>query len=508
MTELPPAKDRPSRHWQSPLLLSHDLPTRPRPEVGRVLVTGASGYIGGRLVPELLARGYRVRVMVRASSPEYAQRWPGAEIAVADALDLEKLREALRDVRVAYYLIHSLSRGPKRFEATDIQAATNFRKAAVANGLDHVIYLGGLGDARGRLSDHLRSRMEVANALQAKAVRATVLRAAIIIGSGSASYEIIEHLVKRCPVILMPKLANNKCQPIAIRDVIKFLVGVLETPETAGKTFDIGGNEVFSYREMMEILADLLRKRRLFLTIPLSYTALYAYLTSLYTPVPGPIIRCLMEGLRNDVVCQDNAIRRYLPVQTISYREALVRAMSREEQDAVHTRWSDAYPPAHELALKLDELEETPRHTASYSLVTEKSADALFRSICRIGGKRGWFHSNWLWRLRGALDRLLMGVGASRGRRSHSELKINDVIDFWRVEDLRPSERLLLRAEMKLPGRAWLEFAIGRAGNGSRLSVRPYYETRTLWGKLYWYSVLPLHHFIFTRLLEHIERQS
>jgi uncharacterized protein YbjT (DUF2867 family) len=485
----------------------------PCPEIGKVLVTGASGYVGGRLVNELLARGYRVRVMVRASSPVYAQMWPSAEIAVADAMAPAALHDALRDVHTAYYLIHSLLRGPKGFEAADIRAALNFRDAAEANDVRQIIYLGGLGDIRAPLSDHLRNRMEVAIALQGQRTPVTVLRAAVIIGSGSASYEMIEHLVRRCPILLAPRWIEHRCQPIAIRDVIKYLVGVLETPEARGRIFDIGGPEKLTYREMMETLARVLGKRRRFLYSPFASVRCYAYAASLLTPVPAPIVLCLMEGLKHDVVCQDDSIRGLLPFETLDYREALVRAMSLQEHDQVRTRWSDAYPPARHLSVKLRELPELPHYTAAYSLVTDKSASALFRSVCRIGGKHGWFNENWMWRLRGAMDRLLLGVGTSRGRRSHSSLKIDDVIDFWRVEDLERDRRLLLRAEMKLPGMAWLEFAIEPVDDpdrpdACRLCVRPYYETFTIWGRLYWYSLLPFHFFIFTDLIENIERRS
>ena len=459
-------------------------------------------------MPELLARGYKVRVIVRAPSREYSERWPGAEIAVADAMDPESLRKALEGIHTAYYLIHSLLLGPKDFEATDIQAARNFRQAAEAAGLSQIIYLGGLGDTRKDLSNHLRSRAEVARTLQNGAIPVTVLRAAVIIGSGSASYEIIEHLVKNCPLIVMPRWARKNCQPIAIRDVMKYLVGVLEAPETRGKVFDIGGCDILTYKKMMQVLGELLNKKRLFLFSPFSPIAAYAYLTSLLTPVPTPIVRCLIEGLNNDVVCQDESIRDYLPFATIPYRRALVRAMSYAEQDRVHTRWSDAYPPAHELALKFHELHSNPRYTATYSLITEKPTESLFHSICRVGGREGWFHNNWMWRFRGALDRLLMGVGTSRGRKSHSELMINDVIDFWRVEDLKPARRLLLRAEMKIPGRAWLEFSLKVDGQRTRLTVRPYYDTHSLWGKIYWYSLVPFHRFVFTNLIKQIEAHS
>lgn len=489
-------------------LYCNDLPSKPNPGMGTVLVTGGTGYIGGRLVPELLARGYRVRVMVRVPSPEYEDRWPKAEVVVADASNVASLSAALKGVHTAYYLIHSLLLGPREFEASDLTNAGNFRQAAEENGLSRIIYLGGLGDVRTFLSPHLRSRARVAEELGSGTVPTTVLRAAVIIGSGSASYEIIQHLVRRLPVLILPAWGRTQCQPISIRDVIKYLVGVLETPETAGASFDIGGQDVLTYEMMLRIVAEILGKRRWFLSCPFSHVGPYAYVTGLITPVPVPITRSLMEGLRNDVVCHDNRISSVLPFRMLTYREAIVRALSREEQDVVYTRWSDAYPPAHELAIKLCELTALPRYTATCSLLTTKPADALFRSVCRIGGKGGWFHGNWMWRLRGKLDSLLMGVGTARGRRSSSSLRVNDVIDFWRVEVLVPNRRLLLRAEMKLPGRAWLEFRIDDAGDQKRLSVQAHYDTRTVFGSLYWYLFLPFHWYIFERLLARIEKRS
>ncbi len=494
--------------WKGESLFCHDLPSEPQPGIGKVLVTGASGYIGGRLVPELLARGYQVRVMVRAASPEYEERWPDVEIVVADALKVEDLKTALDGINTAYYLIHSLLLGPREFATVDIQAAINFRKAAEGNQISRIIYLGGLGDARSQLSDHLKSRMEVAEELKRGRVPVTILRAAIIIGSGSASYEIIQHLVRKVPVFFIPGWAKSRCQPIAIRDVIKYLVGVLEIPETAGKYFDIGGSDILTYQKMMEILAELLHKKRFFTPFPLFNVRFYAYLVSLLTPVPDSIIRCLLEGLKNDVVCQHEEIKGFLPFEPISYKESIVRAMSREEQDKVYTRWSDSYPPAHELALKLHELKEPPKYRASYSITSEKEISSLFNSICRVGGKEGWFNSSWMWWLRGGFDRMLLGVGSSRGRRSLTSLKINDVVDFWRVEDLKQDERILLRAEMKLPGKAWLEFDIKQEGAKSMLSVIAYYHTTSFIGKLYWYLFLPFHNFIFNDLIKQIEKRS
>lgn len=489
-------------------LFCHDLPTRPQPELGKVLVTGASGYIGGRLVPELLARGYRVRVLVRGDAEVYRKRWPDAEVVVGNALDKKGLKDALAGIHTAYYLIHSLLLGPRDFEAADHKAAVNFREAAGEEGLDRIIYLGGLGDCKTSQSRHLQCRMQVADELLAGTVPITILRAAIIIGSGSASYEIIHHLVKKMPLLLIPHWARNKCQPIAVRDVIKYLVGVLEKPETKGKAFDIGGKDVLTYELMLKTFAEITNKKTVFITAPFSSIRFYSYFSSLLTPVPAHITACLMEGLMDEVVCRDEDIKYFVPFEPLSYREASIRALTREEQDIVYTRWSDAYPPAHELAIKLHELDGEPAYTASESLLSDKDASALFKSVCRIGGNTGWFNSNWMWRARGGFDRIFYGVGSARGRKSSGRLETNDVIDFWRVEDIKENQRLLLRGEMKLPGKAWLEFLINEENGNRCLGIKAYFHTKTIPGKAYWYFFLPFHHFIFTDLIEQIEKRS
>jgi uncharacterized protein YbjT (DUF2867 family) len=495
-------------NYENQDLYCSDLSSSPNPEIGKILVTGATGYIGGRLVPELLARGYQVRIMVRVPSQDLQIQWPNAEILVADAGKKSELLTALEGVGVAYYLIHSLLLGPRQFESADLQAAINFRWAAKEMHVKRIIYLGGLGDIQTPLSPHLRSRIRIAQELQNGTVPVTILRAAIIIGSGSASYEIIEHLIRNAPVLLIPPWARTQCQPISVRDVIKYLVGVLEVGETSDKSFDIGGNEILTYETMLRTLTEILGKNRLFIPIPFSNIKILAYFASLVTPVPQQITRSLMESTYNEVICSNNEIKKYLPFEPVSFREALVRALSREEQDRVSTRWSDAYPPAFELSIKLHEVNPAPNFSASYSLLSSKNAGNLFRSLCMIGGKEGWFDSNWMWKLRGMVDRILLGVGSSRGRRSQSNLRIGDVIDFWRVEDMIKDVMLLLRAEMKLPGKAWLQFTIDKQKDRTILSVKAFYQTSTIIGKLYWYAFLPFHHFIFRDLIHQIEKRS
>jgi|TARA_Y100000310_G_scaffold326081_1_gene390480 uncharacterized protein YbjT (DUF2867 family) len=468
--------------------------------MGTILVTGATGYIGGRLVPELLARGYDVRVMVRETFPDQKERWPNAQIVVADALDPSSLREALDGVHSAYYLIHSLPLGQKKFEFSNIQAAINFGHASAKENVKRIIYLEGLGDTQMYAS--------VPTELKREQVDTTVLRATSIFGSGSASFELLTHLVANLRILFAPYWARSECQAISVRDVIKYLVGVLETPATHGKTFDIGGRDLLTYATMLRTIAAPLDRKILIVPFPISWIRAYSYLANLITPVPGPIITCLLDRIENRAICQNDDITRLVPFETLSFKETLLAAIQSDEQDNVQTRWSDAYPRDYHLQDKLHEMEAAPFYTASASLLSSKTESSLFQSICMIGGDEGWFNSDWMWRLRGIMDRVLLGVGTLRGRRSATKLRVNDVIDFWRVEDLEDDRRLLLRAEMKLPGWAWLEFRIEGEDDKNRLSVNAYYEPKGLAGKLYWYIFLPFHSFIFKDLIKQIEKRG
>ncbi len=503
-----------------------NLPTTPCPEKGLILVTGASGYIGGRLVPELVQRGYCVRVMVRGDVEDYRDVWPNTEVVQGDALDQASLERALVGAHAAYYLIHSLILGPRDFAQTDLQAARNFRKAADNSQLKRIVYLGGLGiprdcssrgSSRGS-SNHLSSRHEVADELARSKVPLTTLRASVIVGSGSASFEIIKNLNCRLWIIPYPRWANNSSQPIAIRDVIKYLVGAMESPEAAGHKYDIGGLERLTYARMMEIVSEIFQQPHHTVSIPLNGTRFFGYVASLMTPVPAPITQCLFSSLIHDTVCQCDAIRDVVPFEPLSYREAIIRALSREEQDLVATRWSDSYPPAHVLKVKLHELRHPPRYRAHSELETTCSAETLFAAITTIGGNNGWFKGNWMWRMRGAFDRLIFGVGTARGRRSSKKLRVHDVIDFWRVEGLKTNQRLLLRAEMRMPGHAWLEFTIKPQIEGKTpdpggqqvniLGITAYYATKRLDGHLYWRFFQPFHWYIFDRLISQINHQA
>ena len=311
-------------------LFCADLPSTPQPALGKILVTGANGYIGGQLIPELLQRGYNVRVMVRNNSSEFIERWPGMEIAEADALEIENLSKALKGIHTAYYLIHSLHLGQKSFEEVDLQAATNFRIAAEKQSVKRIIYLSGMGNRKTDLSPHLDNRIKVADCLSKGTIPVTVLRAGMIVGSGSASYRILKNLVDNSPLFFIPKWAKTKSQPISIRGVMMYLVGVLEQEETAGKRFDIGGPDIVSYDEKLKILANLLGKKRYFFPTFISLTSFYGYIASLLTTVPKPICKILVKGCQNEVICQNNDIKNYINIKCLSFKASLLAALSHE----------------------------------------------------------------------------------------------------------------------------------------------------------------------------------
>jgi len=489
-------------------LLCTELQTVPRPEMGKILVTGATGYIGGRLVPELLARGYQVRVMARADKEETEERWPEAETVVADALFPEQLLIALKGIHTAYYLIHSSGPAQKKMGKPDIKAARNFRKAAEICGIKRIIYLGALIEKHKLILLKNIKPVSVAGEFHKGAVPTTHLHVSLIVGSGSAPYELMKSLIQKSPIIFIPKWALNKSQPIGLRSLMHILVGVIEKEETTGKSFDIGGPEVLSYEIMLKRMAKTFNKRKIYWRTFYSGVRMYAYVASIITPLPAAVIRSLIESFGDDVICRNDDDLLNTIYKPLRFKEALLKAMSREERDAVYTRWSDEYPPAHELAIKLHELKTPAKYISIYSIISDKSRELLFQSFCTIGGEAGWLHNNWMWKLRGLLDQIFLGVGITRGRRSNTSLRINDVVDFWRVEEIKEGTKLLLRAEMRLPGMAWLEFDLDNIEDKSKLSVTAYYEPRGIRGKIYWYFFLPFHHVIFTNLLKQIVKRA
>ncbi|MFD3695418.1 SDR family oxidoreductase [Streptomyces sp. NPDC058646] len=504
------------------------------------LVTGATGYIGGRLVPELLDAGHRVRCLARSPQKLRDHAWAGrAEVVRGDVTDPRSVADALQGIDVAYYLVHALSSGPG-FEERDRTAARVFAEQAHAAGVGRIVYLGGLtpeGIPHRELSPHLRSRAEVGEILLAAAVPAAVLRAAVIIGSGSASFEMLRYLTERLPVMVTPSWVSTRCQPVAVRDVLRYLVGCAGLPPEVNRTFDIGGPDVLTYEEMMRryaVVAGL--PHRLILRVPMLTPRLSSHWIGLVTPVPRALARPLAESLRHEVVCAENDIARYVtgpPGTPIGFDQALDLALRRVREADVVTRWSSASLPG----APSDPLPTDP-HWAGGSLYTDQRertvdapAGALWRVVEGIGGENGWYSFPLAWSVRGWLDRLAGGVGIRRGRRDAARLRVGDSLDFWRVEEIEPGRLLRLRAEMRLPGLAWLEMYVdpdpdapapgtaeapapGTGGTTAPAPGRARYRQRALFhphgllGHLYWWSVSPFHAVVFGGMARNIARAA
>jgi uncharacterized protein YbjT (DUF2867 family) len=473
-----------------------------------VLVTGATGYIGGRLVPRLLAGGHHVRCMARDPSRLAGRPWPGVEVVAGDALDPASLDRALAGMEAAYYLIHSLAAGERGFEERDREAARGFGEAAVRAGVKQVIYLGGLGENRAELSRHLRSRQETGEALRATGVPVTEFRAAVIVGSGSLSFEMIRYLTERVPVMVTPRWVHTRCQPIAVSDVIAYLVAAMGRPEAVGRLFEIGGPEVLTYGEMMLGYARTRGLRRWLVPVPVLTPQLSSYWVDLVTPIPKAYARTLVEGLRNEVVVHDDSAVRAFGVPATPYLEAVRLALDDVQRGKIETDWAGSFPAGpRDGAVSMEEREGRifERRTRQVSA----DADHVYVAFTGLGGRRGWYHANLLWRLRGALDRLVGGVGMRRGRRHPDELRPGDALDFWRVEAVEPGRSLRLRAEMKVPGRAWLVFEVAPDDpNRARLFQTAVFEPRGLLGVLYWYTLYPLHQIVFSGLIEAVGRRA
>jgi uncharacterized protein YbjT (DUF2867 family) len=473
---------------------------------GTVLVTGATGYIGGRLVPRLLAEGCRVRCLARDPARLEGRPWRDrVEVMRGDVLSPESLGPALAGVTAAYYLVHSMA-GGRDFHERDLAAARAFGAAARTAGVGRVVYLGGLGDPASVLSPHLRSRQLTGDALREGGVPVTEFRAAVIVGSGSLSFEIIRYLTERLPVMVCPRWVYTRAQPIAIRNVLDYLVAALAVPASAGRVLEIGGAEVLTYRALLLRYAAERGLRRWLVPVPVLTPRLSSYWVHLVTPVPAAIARPLVEGLRNDVVVRDDLARRLFPqIVPMDCAAAIRLALARTETGEVETAWSDALvttagdqPP-----VLLAEQEGLIREQRQ--LAVRAAPEAVARVFMRLGGAQGWPTMNWAWQLRGALDRLLGGVGMRRGRRDPDDVRAGDALDFWRVEAVEPGRMLRLRAEMKLPGRAWLQFGVAPGPDGgSVLRQTAFFEPKGLAGVLYWYALYPVHRILFSRMIREL----
>lgn len=479
----------------------------------RVFVTGATGYVGGRLVPALLAHGHAVRCVVREPRKLDERPWrrePGVEVVAVDLRDTAAVTEQMRGCDAAYYLVHSMIAEGKAYRRHDLELAASFAQAASAAGVQRIIYLGGLGELGDNLSEHLASRREVEVELAKTGVPVTTLRAAMIIGSASASFEILRYLVEHLPAMVTPRWVRTQSQPIAIRNVLHYLVACLEQPATTGQAIDIGGPEPVTYYELMRIMAEARGlPRRWVLPVPVLTPRLSSWWIHLVTPVPHAIARPLAEGLRNRTVCRNDAAVMLMPQRLLTMREAIDAALGKGPEVGATTAWTDsgAMPGDPDWA-------GGTVYSDTHTTIVHADQAATFAAVLAIGGANGWYGGNWLWRVRGVMDKLIGGPGLRRGRRDPKRVVVGDALDFWRVVDVVPGKCLELRAEMKLPGIAMLRLCIdpepseGLEGQRSRLSVTARFKPRGLLGIAYWYAVLPLHTFVFRGMLHGLKHAA
>jgi uncharacterized protein YbjT (DUF2867 family) len=439
-----------------------------------ILITGATGYVGGELLEALLAAGHRVRCLARR--PEALRAAVGADVVRGDALDPASVRAAMSGVDTAYYLVHSMGSAGS-FEQEDRTAARVFGDTAREAGVRRIVYLGGLGSSGQELSAHLRSRHEVGEILRSSGVPVIEFRASIVIGSGSLSFEMIRVLVERLPVMIAPRWVSVPAQPIAIRDLLNYLLAALNLPLETSRVFEIGGRERVSYGGLMREYARQRRLKRLVISVPVLTPRLSSLWLGLVTPLYVRVGRKLIDSIRHPTVVEDQSATATFSIRPCGFREAIARALSTGEQGWLFD---------------------------SRSIRVEVPPEKAFEPIRRIGGATGWYYANWLWKLRGAMDRVVGGVGLRRGRRDPENLRIGDVVDCWRVEALEPHRLLRLAADMKLPGRAWLEFSVSSDSGGSTIRQTATFDPLGLLGRAYWYAVYPLHQIVFGGMLRGI----
>lgn len=454
----------------------------------KVLITGANGYIGRRLKKKMLeSDDVSLRLMVRnkkSITPDIVQK---AEIVEADTFDPQSLDRALDGVEVAYYLIHSMASGPG-YREKDRESAENFRNAAIRQGVKRIIYLGGLG-VKESASEHLLSRIETGEILSARpdAIQCLWFRAGVIIGSGSASFEIIRNLVQKLPIMITPAWVQTRAQPIGVSDVVNYLYEAKDLEEEGNFIIDIGSDEM-SYGQIMKTTAEVMGLKRYFIPVPFFTPRFSSYWLGLLTPVPVSIAKALIEGLRSEVVRQNCIADVLFTFRPAPFKLVVAQALEEIEQQQVISRWSDS--GSWENGKNIADAIFVDRHEIPLGAITP---EMMFKNFCCIGGDYGWFSYSFLWELRGFADKLLGGVGLNRGRRCHLSLRVGDTIDFWKVADIEENRRLLLVAQMKVPGKAWLEYRI----ENKTLIQSAYFYPDGVLGRIYWYAMIPFHYFIF-----------
>ena len=470
----------------------------------KILLTGASGYVGGRLLSLLLERNLGVRCLSRRIV-DSSDMEPGVQYVEGNALDPESLNRALEGIETAYYFIHSMG-SSEDFEKADRQAAENFAQACSRQNVKRIIYLGGLGNPDHNLSKHLRSRQEIGNILRTSTCSVIEFRASIIIGSGSLSFEMIRSLVERLPIMICPKWVRVKAQPIAIEDVLAYLVEALDLTVSESIIFEIGGPDQLSYGEIMQRYAAQRGLRRWMIPVPFLTPYLSSLWLGLVTPLYSRVGRKLVDSLRNSTLVSNNMAHKYFKIRPRSTDQAIARALINEDEEFAKTRWSDAFSAGGEQK-SWGGVRFGSRLVDSRARTVAATPAQAFRPIRRIGGQTGWYYGNWLWKLRGFLDLLVGGVGVRRGRRHPDQLKVGDTLDFWRVEKFEENKLLRLSAEMKVPGRAWLEFEVCQSEDGkTEVRQTAIFDPVGLFGIVYWYSLFPLHELVFGGMLRNICR--
>ncbi len=476
------------------------------PRTSLVLLTGASGYIGGRLLPSLETQGYRLRCLARHPEILKPKVGPSTEVVAGDVLERPSLDAALRGVDVAYYMVHSM-RSHGSFEETDRQAARNFSEAAKAAGVKGIIYVGGLGSDEEELSTHLRSRHEVGDILRQSGLPVCEFRASAVIGSGSASFELIRALVERLPIMFTPRWVKGKAQPIGIDDLLDYLLEALQIPLSHYRIYEVGGADQVSYADMMRAYGRQRGLKPLIIPVPVLTPWLSALWLGLVTPLYARIGRAIIESIVHVTVVRDNAALTTFSVRPMGIDEAIRRALAHEETHYSETRWSDALSSSG-TQRSWGGVRFGTRVVDSRTLTVEAPPDAVFRCIARLGGDHGWYACDWLWQLRGFIDLLQGGVGMRRGRPSSITLHVGDTVDSFRVESIEPNRRLRLKSEMNLPGRAWLEFEVTEAGSVTQIRQTAIFDPVGLKGQLYWYSLYVPHELVFNGMLQGIAQAA